>query len=265
MVLRNSVRLALLVVNLALGYVALAESFDEPLRKTVVDFGRSSYLMQKDDSRVKLSCFYYPEFMVKELNDPGLKGAQIAIVPIVNGRLPACRRSRGAGEQSMTKKGWSGYFTGVKGQLLFLDAADGVDEGMPFAVFDWKTGKKIFQDSVLFWNSGPVDPRVEFTHTPDGKMSMRYMRVVSTDCSIPMGGATCWNKIRNQLGLMLATKPKCVGYEVPGEKKWVLGDEGAPPGELKTYSAIAYPVVVDLFPQPSITAVQGPVKCSPVD
>jgi hypothetical protein len=140
--------------------------------------------MSNRDERIKLSCFYYPTFMVKQLNDPGLKGAEIAIAP-VHGHVPACRRSHGAGERLVGKWGWSGYFRGVKGQLLFLDAADGTNEGMPFAIFDWKSGKKLFQDSVLFWNSGPVDPEVEFAYAPDGNMSMSYLRVVEADCRYP--------------------------------------------------------------------------------
>jgi hypothetical protein len=255
----------LLASSLTTNSLALAESFDKPLRKTVVDLGRSSYLLPTSPLRVRLSCFYYPAFMVKELNDPGLKGADwIAIAPILNGRLPACGRSHGAGEQLIGRR-WSGYFSGVKGQLLFLDASDGTNEGMPFAIFDWKTLRKIFQDSVLFWNSGSVDPHIEFAYAPDGKMSMRYLRVVAGDCSIPKDGMTCWNKFREKFGLVLATVPKCVGYQVQGEKKWVVGDEGVPPGELETPSAIAYPVVVELVARPSIKPVAGPVKCSPVD
>jgi hypothetical protein len=203
--------------------------------------------------------------MLKELNDPGLKGAAwIAIVPVLNGHVSPCRRSHGAGERLIGRR-WGGYFKGVKGQLLFLDAEDGTDGGMPFAIFDWKTGKKLFQDSVLFSNSGPVDADIEFAYAPDGKMSMSYLRVVEGDCSVPKDGITCWNKFREKFGLPLAPVPKCTGYYKEGEKKWALGDQGVAPGEVETTSVIAYPVVVELFPRPSIKAVAGPVKCSPVD
>lgn len=264
----NPLRIALLIVtaalgNSALGSVSLADSFDKPLRETVVDVGPSPNQLPSNGWRVKLSCYYYPAFMVKQLNDPGLKGARIAIVPLLNGHPPACRRSHGAEERLIRK--WSGYFKGVKGQLLFLDAEDGTNGGMPFGIFDWKTGKKLFEDSVLFWNSGPVDPDIEFSYTPDGNISMSYLRVVEAGCSIPKDEMTCWDKFREKFGSPLATVPKCTGYYPQGEKKWVPGDEGVPPGELETPSAIAYPVVVELFPRPSIKAVAGPAKCSPVD
>ena len=74
--------------------------------------------MPNNPSPILLSCFYYPDFMVKELNNPGLKGAEISIVPVVGKQVPACRRSRDANEQSITRvKAWSGYFKGVKDQL----------------------------------------------------------------------------------------------------------------------------------------------------
>lgn len=264
----NSLRVALLIVtvvfgNSALGSVALADSFDKPLRETVLDLGPSPNQLPSNGWRVKLSCYYYPAFMVKQLNDLGLKGARIATVPLLHGHVPACQRTHSDGERLIGR--WGGYFKGVKGRLLFLDAADGTDEGMPFAIFDWKTGKKLFQDSVLFWNSGPVESDIEFSHIPDGKISMSYLRVVEARCSIPKDGMTCWDKFREKFGLPLAPLPKCTGYYQQGQKKWAVGDEGVPPGELETTSAIAYPVVVKLFPRPSIKAVAGPVKCSPVD
>ncbi|HUD54179.1 MAG TPA: hypothetical protein VMR02_03055 [Terracidiphilus sp.] len=57
----NPLRVALLVVaaelgNSALGSVALAESFDNPLRETVVDSGKSSYLMPGSRSRIQHFC-----------------------------------------------------------------------------------------------------------------------------------------------------------------------------------------------------------------
>jgi len=75
---------------------------------------------------------------------------------------------------------------------------------------------------------------------------------------------SCWSKFRKHYGLALAIAPKCTGYRQEGEKEWVVGDEGVPPEEIKTPSAIDYPAAVDLFPRPSIRAVPGEVKCFPV-
>jgi hypothetical protein len=259
----NTVRTALVVmaivlVNLALGFVASAESFDKPVRKTVVDLGRSPYLMPNNHSRIDLSCFYYPDFMVKELNNPGLKGVRwVTITPVINKDQPACRLAHASTERFMAKEWWS--FEGVKGSLMFLEAADGDDNGgMPFRVLDMTTGKKIFEDSA-WWND-----HLKFDRAPDGSISLRYFRVVGGDCSIPKDGMSCWSKFSRHYGLLPATVPKCVGYRHEGDKEWVVGDPGVPPDEITTPSAVAYPVAVEIFPQPSIKAIPGPVSCTPV-
>lgn len=240
------------------GCVALTESFDKPVRKTVVNLGRSPYLMPNNPARIQLLCFYYPDFMIKELNNPGLKGVRwVTVTPVINEDAPACRLSHASTERFMAKEWWG--FEGVKGSLLFLAAADGDENaGMPFRILDVKTGKKIFEDSA-YW-----DGHLEFVHASDGSMSLKYLRVVGGDCSIPKDGMSCWSKFRGRYGLALATVPKCTGYRQEGKKEWVVGDEGVPPEDITTPSTIAYPVVVELFPRPSIRAVSGLVKCSPV-
>jgi len=250
--------IAIVLGNLASGFVASAESFDQPVRKTVVDLGPSSYLMPKNPSRIQLFCFYYADFMVKELNNPGLKGVRwVTLTPVINGGLPACRPANAFAERFMAK-GWWG-FEGVKGPLLFLESADGDDNGgMPFRVLDMKTGTKIFEDSA-WWNG-----HLEFDRASDGSISLRYLRVVGGDCSIPKDGMSCWTKFRKHYDLLPATVPVCAGYRHEGDKEWVVGDPGVPPEEITTPSAIAYPVAVEIFPQPSIKAISGPVTCTPV-
>ncbi len=256
--------LALLGVAVVLGIstsasVARTESFDKPLRKTVVDLGPSPYLMPNDPARIQLSCFYYQDFMVKELNNPGLKGVRwVTVTPFTYENAPACRLAHASTERFMAKEWWS--FEGVKGSLLFLEAADGDGNGgMPFRILDLGTGKKFFEDSA-WWNG-----HLEFVHTTDETVSLRYLRVVGGDCSIPKEGMSCWSKFRRRYRLATATVPNCTGYRREGEKEWVVGDEGVPPEEISTASAIAYPVVVELSPRPTIKAVPGPVKCTPVE
>ena len=241
------IRVVVALGYLALGPVVLAESFDKPLQETVVDLGPSPYLMPRTGSRIQLFCSYYPAFMIKQLDDPGQKGTRwVTIVPILNGHVPTCRPSHGPTERFIAKEWWT--FIGAKGPLLFLEAADGSSGGMPFRVLDLKTRKKIFEDSK-WWNG-----HFEFVQTPDGKMSLRYLRVVEGDCSIPKGGESCWNKFRERFGLPLAAAPKCTGSEEEGT---------IPASEEQMESAIAYPVAVNLSPRPSIRAVPGPVKCRP--
>jgi hypothetical protein len=237
------------------GAVPLTESFDKPVRKTVVNLGPSRTIMPNYPARIQLSCFYYPSFMVKELYDQGVKGTQwVTITPVINGDAPACRLAHSSTEQFMTKDGW--FFEGVKRSLLFLEASEGdQNAGMPFRILDMKTGQKVFEDSARGGSHRA------FAYASDGNISLRYLRRVGGDCSIPKDGMSCWSKFRRHYGLALATVPKCTGYRHEGQKEWVVGDEGVPPEEINVPSAIDYPVVVELFPRPSIRAVPGLVQC----
>jgi len=263
MLRENSVRVALLVVavifaNSTSGSVASAESFDKPVRKTVVNLGRSLSLMPNSRAQIQLTCFYYPTFMIKQVIDPGEKGTQsVTVDTVLNSHFPACRQSRSPTERLFPNDGW--FFIGAKGSLLFLEAEEGDDNGgMPFRILEVKSGKKIFEDSA-WWEDHLV-----FVPTSDGTVSFRYLRVVGGDCSIPKDGMSCWSKFRSHYGLALSTVPKCIGYRHEGDKEWVPGDEGVPPEDIGTASAIAYPVEVRLVPRPLIRAVLGPVKCTPV-
>src|SRR5580692_10672012 len=74
------------------------DSFDAPLKKKVVDFGPSPYSEERG-VRVKLSCYSYETFMVKEY-DTGQEGAEwLAIVPTKKGVALACGRSHASGER----------------------------------------------------------------------------------------------------------------------------------------------------------------------
>lgn len=245
------------LVSLPLSCGALAESFDKPDRHTVVDFGPSSYAGRNSGARVKLSCSYYPAFMVKQLDDEGQKGTQwVSVLPIFKGDVPPCRRAHNPAERVITNDGW--FFIGAKNQLLFLEASDGEYDGMPFRILDWMNGKTLFQDSVLL-ASGKID--LEIADAPDGEITLNYLRVVAGDCSIPKGNASCWEQFRQKFGLPLASVPSCTGYRNIGDKEWVVGDPGVPPEEIDIPSANVYPVLVELLPRASIKAVAGPVKC----
>jgi hypothetical protein len=230
---------------------ANAEPFDKPLQEKVVDFGRSPGLMPNDDRHIKLTCSYYPNFMVKELNDPGNKGALlIALVPVRPGHSTGCTRRRSPGERVF--KDWDGYFGGVKRDLVFLYDSDGTNGGLPFTAFDSKTQAKVFRDSVTLLDShGQLHHEIDFVQASDTQMTLRYLRVVTGTCSVPKDGSACWSKFKEQLGLPHAPMPKCIGFE------------GADPGDAE--SVIAYPVEASLFPKPSIRAIGNPVRCSSVD
>ena len=253
MIPRYPIGRTLVIIAVMLGHLAFSSALraDEPLRKTDVDLEQSAYLRPGTRSHILLSCFYYRDFMVKQLDDPGMKGVRwVTIAPVLNGQMPPCRRSHGPTERFIAK-GWWG-FIGVERQLLLLEAADGEDDGIAVRVLDLRTKRKIFEDSISLTHF-----RIEFAYTQDGKVSgMRYLRVVQGDCSLPKGGETCWNRFRQQFGLLQESVPTCTGYE---------GEQPVPIEEEQTVSAITYPVVVELFPRPSIKAVAGPITCRPED
>ena len=225
------------------------DSFDTPLQTKVVNLGRSPYTA----GRIKLSCYFYPTFIVKENNDPGLKGAELAIVPIRKGMIPPCAWND-ASEHGIIKGG--GYFLAVKRNLVFINAADGTDGGLPFMVYETTTGKKIFEDSAFqakFWGRKFEDSpfnELRVRRAQDGRLSLQYLRVVATDCDLHLREAACWERTQRDLGLKGVRMPVCIGYEnIP--TRWV--------------SAVAYPVEVFLFPQPTIRTAAGPLRCWPVD
>ena len=228
------------VALLDLPSIAQTDSFDTPRKRKVVDLGPSEY----SPGRVRnaLSCWYFPKFIVKQL-DMGQKGAErLSILPVANGTTPTCTLAHEDKERVIEAREWSGYFKGVKGQFVFFDADDGIDGGLPFAIYDSRTGGKLFQDSVF--------RDVYFSHTQDGHLSLKYLRVVAGDCSLPRDKTACWQQIRKNLNLKTELLPTCTGYTSDITETW---------------STVAYPVEVTFFPEPSIVPQNGKVMCWPVD
>jgi len=234
-----------------------SESFDKPLHKKVLDLGRSQYLMRNNNQHVTVTCWYYKNFMVKEKNDPGLKGAElIALAPVQSGHFPKCLQTLQPNEKKFSEwdvefksfVNWNGYFGGVKHDLIFLERPDGDDNsGIPFTAFKSDTQTKVFEDSVTINARG--ERELNFLPTPGNQVIIRYLRVANAGCSIPKSGESCWNKLQQQTGLTHLPMPKCSDYE--GKQA------GTAP------SVIAYPVEVSLFPKPSIRPLGGPIRCYP--
>jgi len=246
---------ALLAAIALLGFipVASADTFDAPVKRKVVDMGPSSGNLPGQHFRVKLYCWFYPNFMVKEEDDFQRKyPSLVAIVPIRQAVAPSCSLAHAAGERAMKWPEWSGSFEGVKGDLVFSGDADGLDGGLTFVVYDYQTGQKIFEDSELLGTPNTASPfsRLRFKRAADGGLSLKYVRIVEADCDLHLEGAACWEEVRKKLGIESDRRPVCSGYE-DISSRWV--------------SAVAYPVEVSLFPQPTWKTIAGPVECWPVD
>jgi hypothetical protein len=231
-----------------------ADGLDKPFKKRVVDFGPSPYY-PGGRVRIKLTCYFYAKVMVKQY-DAGQKGAEwLAFTSLEKAGAPACDDSHGPGEKLIDRE-WNGYFRGVKGDLVFFDAADGMNLGLPFAVYDSVTGKKIFEDSAYdsrFENrkvaASPFN-QMRVTAAGDGTVSLIYLRVVEAGCELHFQKASCWPQVKKKFELKSNQAPVCSRF------KSVL-----PPAE----PALAYPVEVSLSPKPTIKTIAGPVRCWPQD
>ena len=225
--------------------------FDVPIREETVDLGASPYYPDgKASHPTALSCYYFPDFMVKQ-HDLGGKGAEWLSILLDPGETPACKSSHDPGERVIEYPEWEGYFMGVKGNLVFFDGSDSVNGGWPFAVYDSSNGKKIFEDSAYYERASSSSP-IEVVSTSGGYL-LKYLRVVLTECNLNSEGTACWNEIKAGYALRSVDMPLCTGYDHIAD---LVGTD-------QVESMIAYAVEVTLSPLPSIQSVAGPMKCWP--
>lgn len=259
--------------RLILGLFLLAslswgQTFDKPVRKQRVNLRRTPNQLT---DRARVTCYFFPNFMVKEV-DMGEVGAErLGIVPVTPQSKGKCVRARSKEEIVIDPKEWSGYFMGVKNEYVFFSGEDGWNGAMPFAVFDSKTSKKLFEDSA----------KADVAFATNGQtVSMRYLRVVSDDCFI-LKDSACWQRMAAKYGLDNAAAPDCrKGYEASGESmaKGRCDAQRAPlaaclkkerPLALKqaldSPSVISYPVELELGATPSAKPTGTAVGCWPAD
>lgn len=231
-----------------------ADPFDAPLKKITVDAGRWPEYEPSSDLRRTLTCYYYPQVVIKEYDIGGSGAVGLSMLRSRNGEPPECKPGRQRGERVIDSSEWYGYFKGVKDALVFFDPPDDFNGDSPFAVFDSVSGKKIFDDSAY---GEPVPEgyrtsRLQIVSTKDG-YTLKYLRVSYADCNLRSEGRACWEKIKAQTGLKSDDIPVCTGYEHIAE---LVGTDDVE-------SEIAYPVEVSLLPAPSVRIVGAAVKCWP--
>lgn len=188
-------------IFLASSATAAPSVFDTPLDTQTVKLPAA-----KNTPQTTVTCSYYANFMVKQVDEGELGAAQLSIASIdpLAGKH-ACKRQNVTGEKVVNPDDWTGYFEGVKGDYVFFQAEDGVNGGMGFAVFAAGSGKKLFEDSALgdlhsLALNGPA-------------LTMRYQRSFAGPCSVPHAGPSCWAKIAAATGVNASSPPDCAaGY-----------------------------------------------------
>src|SRR5258708_39993013 len=120
----------LLLFLAALMSFACAESFDRPVSKRVVNLGKSPHTPGQN---AKVSCYYFADFMIKEI-DMGEKGAdRLSITPVAKGAPPRCGKLKAKAEKVIDAGEWSGYFKADKARYIFFASDRHSNNGSPSA------------------------------------------------------------------------------------------------------------------------------------
>jgi len=203
--MKRMILLTLCVIGVS-SILRAAAGFDAPLEKKQVDL---ALVPGVGNGRNRISCFYFDQFMVKEI-DLGEKGAdQLSIIPFSkDSGKPPCQKDPAKNEIVIPGQGpgsWSGYFKGVKSQFVFFDADDGSDGALGFSVFDGRNAKKLFEDAAV--------GDLVLTNLNGSSTTVRYERAYRGSCSIPKEGQSCWAKIHAEIHVQPSTPPDCAtGY-----------------------------------------------------
>ncbi|MFC4761825.1 hypothetical protein [Dyella koreensis] len=240
--------------------------FDQPLREQHLTLPPNP-ADPNPSAHPKVSCYYYPDLMVKEVDLEGLKGAgQLSMVTLRKGQAePACRRENIDGETVI--RDWSGYFRGVRQGYVFFDGSDGANGGRPFAVYDSAGDGKIFSDVAAPLLSvkpllPPRDPELRpWYYHP---LTLTYRKFYVAPCSMRSDATHCWAMIKQATGLTKATMPDCdaaYGVEEKGLSAEQREDLRSDP------SVITYVVeaVIDGQGVAHITPQSSALKCFPAD
>lgn len=223
-----------------------AGSFDAPIKTVTVDLGRSPNFPE-NDIRNTLSCYYFPNLLIKEY-DQGAPGAEWFSILRSQEKLPACKLLHEPRERIVFKK-WYGYFWGLKGNLIFLEGADPQQGMSSFAVFNATTLKKLFEDDASL-SAADETVHMQVFSTKAGVVA-KYLAATYAGCDLYAKGTDCWAKVKAKFRLKSDRKPVCTGYP------WVYKEFETDEDE----SMIAYPVEVTFSSHPTVKTVAGPIEC----
>ncbi|QEE47498.1 lysozyme inhibitor [Rhizobium sp. WL3] len=207
-------------------------------------------LAEKDtglDRKGKLTCLRYPNFALKEL-DLGEKGA--AGLYIASSEGP-CQLNPTLDRK--IEDASAGYIWGAVGPYAFFRGADGWNGGLPFVVYDARTGTRLMDDIVAGEFSALALVGEELT--------LRYRRTFAAPCSLVAAPESCAASIRDALGLAAdRPMPDCRAAYQPA----IDADPNAAKDIEAWPSVIDYPVERKLSANgTSFVAVEGDLTCRP--
>jgi hypothetical protein len=192
---------AMILLCVLLGRDASAKDagglFDKPINVVKIPLPADPLNPQ---AKPMLSCFYFQDFAVKQVDRGEVGAEQLSIVPLAGREHYQCREANADGESLVDAKEWSGYFKGAKGSYIFFDAADGTNGGLGFAVYSAPAAKKIFEDVSMGFHG--------IAQSPSG-IALSYRRAFAAQCSLFADAARCWAKVKQDTGLTQALPPDC--------------------------------------------------------
>ncbi|MGE3622550.1 MAG: hypothetical protein AB7H77_01570 [Bdellovibrionales bacterium] len=209
--------------------------FDAPERTVQEALGEDAEFPrdpENPDAKRVIDCYYYSNFVVKQI-DIGEKGvSRLSAAPVTTvpskekgqppvRQLPPCSTAPMPGEFTVSADSWSGYFKGVKGNYMFVDADDIYNGGTGLAVFDIAKRAKIYEDLVK--------DKIKSVEKSGDAVIMRYRRAFAATCSVPSQGKSCWQDIVTKTGLTATTPmPDCDGayQKAKAELAQLLCDNG---------------------------------------
>ncbi|MGA2277169.1 MAG: hypothetical protein ABSG00_06170 [Terracidiphilus sp.] len=191
---------------------ASALPFDRPVHVTKLPLPRDP---SNPQSKPMLSCYYFPHFMIKEIDSGGLGADQLSILSETKDHQePACRKDNSADEKVID---WEGDFIGVKGGFVFFEGGDAdTNGGMDFGVYS-SGGTKLFEDiagtntTEGFRSIELLTPVAAKDHriTYNNGIELKYKRSYMAPCSLRADEANCWKSIKQATGLTNASPPDC--------------------------------------------------------
>jgi len=208
--------ITLLSAGLGAPVRTVAESpFDSPLKIQHVSLKPDPLNPQ---AKRDVSCFIYPQFVVKQV-DFGEEGAErLSTIPAVPGKTPPCRLTKEQNEYDIVEEdSWCGYFDGVKLGYAFFSACDGSNGGLGFMVLRVSDKKKLLEDSARFEKD--VKQPFYTLEIKEGTLKLRYQRVFASKCSVVTGGAACRDAIVKETGVASKSLSSCAdGYQAAKEE-----------------------------------------------